>query len=145
MKIKATPSMCSNSLKNHLEFVVLWYTLLELELQLIWCQEKKGLCELENRKLILRLIFCHYGSLFHLTVTEIMGGLYCSLPLWSSCSTTMWVCAAYPEILQKRIAECFTMFGHFEEIQLPLIAGKKLYPSWVMGNWVVPKQVWRAT
>lgn len=57
MKIKATPSMRSNSLKNHLEFVVLWYMLLELELQLIWCQEKKGLCELENRKLILRLIF----------------------------------------------------------------------------------------
>lgn len=49
--------MRSNSLKNHLEFVVLWYMLLEPELQLIWCQEKKGLCELENRKLILRLIF----------------------------------------------------------------------------------------
>lgn len=66
MKIKATPSMCSNSLKNHLEFVVLWYTLLELELQLIWCQEKKGLCELENRKLILRLIFVTMAHSFTL-------------------------------------------------------------------------------
>lgn len=66
MKIKATPSMRSNSLKNHLEFVVLWYMLLELELQLIWCQEKKGLCELENRKLILRLIFVSMARSFTL-------------------------------------------------------------------------------
>lgn len=68
MKIKATPSMRSNSLKNHLEFVVLWYMLLEPELQLIWCQEKKGLCELENRnrKLILRLIFVSMARSFTL-------------------------------------------------------------------------------